>query len=80
MKAGTEILNYYGAMPSADVLRRYGYVTPEYRRYDDVEIPRDDVMKALAIATGLSHSDLTAMVSLPLKLDRGFSTNKRAGC
>jgi SET domain-containing protein 6 len=67
-------------MPSADVLRRYGYVTPEYRRYDDVEIPRHDVMKALATATGLSNSDLTAMVSPPLKLDYDFSANKRAGC
>ena len=69
VKAGTEILNYYGAMPSAEVLRRYGYVTPEYRRYDDVEVSRDDVMKALPTATGLSHSDLIAMVGLAKECD-----------
>ncbi|KAJ4356962.1 Ribosomal lysine N-methyltransferase 4 [Ascochyta clinopodiicola] len=61
VKAGTEILNYYGAMPSSEVLRRYGYVTPEYRRYDEVEVSREAVAKALATATGMSPSDLTAM-------------------
>ena len=63
IKAGTEILNYYGAMPSSEVLRRYGYVTPEYRRYDEVEIPRSAVAKALGSATGLSSSDLIDLAS-----------------
>jgi SET domain-containing protein 6 len=63
VKAGTEILNYYGAMPSSEVLRRYGYVTPEYRRYDEVEISRNAVAMALGTATGLSASDMTVMVS-----------------
>lgn len=62
-RAGTEILNYYGAMPSSEVLRRYGYVTPEYRRYDEVEIRRNAVAVALCSATGLSASDLSKMVS-----------------
>lgn len=70
VSAGTEILNYYGAMPSSEVLRRYGYVTPEYRRYDEFEITRSAVAKALGITTGLSPSDLIEMVSrhlTPLK-------------
>lgn len=50
-------------MPSSEVLRRYGYVTPEYRRYDEVEISRGAVAKALGTVTGLSPSDLTEMVS-----------------
>lgn len=50
-------------MPTSEVLRRYGYVTPEYSRYDEVEIPRSAVVQALAAATGLSTSDLTDMVS-----------------
>ncbi|KAF3004326.1 hypothetical protein E8E13_009393 [Curvularia kusanoi] len=58
IKSGDEILNYYGAMPSSEVLRRYGYVTPEYSRYDEVEIPRSAVAQALAAATGLSLSEL----------------------
>ncbi|KAJ8112560.1 hypothetical protein OPT61_g5096 [Boeremia exigua] len=61
IKAGTEILNYYGAMPSSEVLRRYGYVTPEYSRYDEVEIPRSAVAKALGSATGLSPTDFVDM-------------------
>ena len=56
-------MNYYGAMPTSEVLRRYGYVTPEYSRYDEVEIPRSAVVQALATATGLSPSDLTDLVS-----------------
>lgn len=63
VRAGTEILNYYGAMPSSEVLRRYGYVTPAYSRYDEVEIPRSAVAKALGKATALSTSDLLEMVS-----------------
>jgi SET domain-containing protein 6 len=62
VKAGTEILNYYGAMPSSEVLRRYGYVTPEYRRYDEVEILRTAVVNALAGNTGLSSSNLDTLV------------------
>jgi SET domain-containing protein 6 len=56
-------LNYYGAMPTSEVLRRYGYVTPEYSRYDEIEVTRSAVVEALATATGLSPSDLTDMVS-----------------
>lgn len=63
IKAGDEILNYYGAMPTSEVLRRYGYVTPEYSRYDEVEVSRSAVTKALATATGLSTSELADMVS-----------------
>lgn len=63
VKAGTEILNYYGAMPSSEVLRRYGFVTPEYSRYDELEISRSAVAKALGSAVGLAPSDLIDMVS-----------------
>lgn len=59
-------MNYYGAMPTSEVLRRYGYVTSEYRRYDEVEIPRKTVAQALSKATGLPSSALVEIVS-----DRG---------
>lgn len=49
-------------MPTSEVLRRYGYVTPEYARYDEVEIGRDAVARALATATGLSPSALADIV------------------
>ena len=38
--AGNEqIFNDYGEIPRADLLRRYGYVTENYTRYDVVELP-----------------------------------------
>ncbi|CAG9979694.1 unnamed protein product [Clonostachys byssicola] len=48
IKAGEEILNYYGPHPSSELLRRYGYVTERHGRYDVVEIPWGVVEEALA--------------------------------
>ncbi|AEO62188.1 uncharacterized protein THITE_2106073 [Thermothielavioides terrestris NRRL 8126] len=39
IRAGDEILNYYGPLPNGELLRRYGYVTPKHSRYDVVELP-----------------------------------------
>ncbi|KAK2043155.1 SET domain-containing protein [Colletotrichum somersetense] len=47
IKAGEEILNYYGPHPNSELLRRYGYVTPKHSRYDVVEIPWDLVQSSL---------------------------------
>ncbi|RAQ98997.1 set domain-containing protein rms1 [Stemphylium lycopersici] len=52
--AGTEILNYYGPLPSSELLRRYGYVTPEHRRYDIAELPWNLVRTALGEELELS--------------------------
>ncbi|KAL0780274.1 hypothetical protein CaCOL14_004758 [Colletotrichum acutatum] len=47
IRAGEEILNYYGPHPNSELLRRYGYVTPKHSRYDVVEIPWDLVQSVL---------------------------------
>ncbi|KAF2094993.1 SET domain-containing protein [Rhizodiscina lignyota] len=39
IKAGDEIFNDYGELPRSDLLRRYGYVTSNYKQYDVIEIP-----------------------------------------
>ncbi|KAK4096706.1 SET domain-containing protein [Parathielavia hyrcaniae] len=39
IRAGEEILNYYGPLPSGELMRRYGYVTPKHNRYNVVELP-----------------------------------------
>lgn len=39
IRAGEEILNYYGPLPNGELLRRYGYVTTRHSRYDVVELP-----------------------------------------
>ncbi len=44
IKAGEEILNYYGPHPNSELLRRYGYVSPKHSRYDVVEISWDLVV------------------------------------
>ncbi|KAK2015059.1 SET domain-containing protein [Colletotrichum eremochloae] len=54
IKAGEEILNYYGPHPNSELLRRYGYVTPKHSRYDVVEIPWDLVQSTLNEQLGLT--------------------------
>ncbi|KAL6249784.1 N-lysine methyltransferase setd6 [Rhinocladiella similis] len=39
IKAGEEVLNYYGPLPNGELLRRYGYTSPKHARYDVVEVP-----------------------------------------
>ncbi|KAK4195029.1 hypothetical protein QBC40DRAFT_289718 [Triangularia verruculosa] len=39
IKKGEEILNFYGPLSSAELLRRYGYVTEKHARWDVVELP-----------------------------------------
>jgi SET domain-containing protein 6 len=39
IRAGEEVLNYYGPLANGELLRRYGYVTPAHARYVVVELP-----------------------------------------
>lgn len=43
---GEEVFNDYGPLPRADVLRRYGYVTDNYAKYDVVEISNNLIRDA----------------------------------
>jgi SET domain-containing protein 6 len=63
LPAGTEILNYYGPLPSSELLRRYGYVTPEHRRYDVVELPWSLVRSGVAQQLSLTEDVLEEAVS-----------------
>lgn len=45
---GEELFNDYGPLPTADILRRYGYITENYSRYDVVEISLELVKEAAA--------------------------------
>lgn len=40
---GDELFNDYGPLPRSDLLRRYGYITPNYAQYDVVEISAKSV-------------------------------------
>ncbi|KAF2086966.1 RuBisCO-cytochrome methylase [Saccharata proteae CBS 121410] len=58
IKKGDEIFNDYGALPRADLLRRYGYVTPNYAQYDVVEIPTDLLVSTVKADSKLSQDEI----------------------
>lgn len=41
---GSELFNDYGPLPRSDLLRRYGYVTPNYAPFDVVEISAPQII------------------------------------
>lgn len=53
--AGEEVLNYYGPVSNGELLRRYGYVTCQYRRWDVVELPWKLVAARIRDELGLSQ-------------------------
>ena len=53
IKAGEELLNDYGQIPRADLLRKYGYITNNYAQYDVVELP----LGIICEAAGLDNAD-----------------------
>jgi SET domain-containing protein 6 len=61
--AGEQIYNDYGSLPRADVLRRYGYVTEEYAKYDVVELSDELISQAAKEKLGLSEEDLNTRLA-----------------
>ena len=45
---GEEIFNDYGQLPRSDLLRRYGYLTNEYKQWDVVEIKAELIVRVLS--------------------------------
>ncbi|KAF1914032.1 hypothetical protein BDU57DRAFT_580756, partial [Ampelomyces quisqualis] len=78
LRAGTEILNY---LQISDLLRRYGYVIPDHRRYDVVELPWGFVRSALAEELSLDHKDVQELESQldPEKLEESFILERDSG-
>lgn len=53
VRAGEELFNDFGPLPRSDLLRRYGYVTDQYAKYDVVEISEELIREqAIVIAGG----------------------------
>jgi hypothetical protein len=59
---GEEIFNDYGPLPRSDLLRRYGYITDNYAKYDVVEIPSSLIMQVATEHLHLSNTDLEQRV------------------
>ncbi len=53
---GQEIFNDYGALPRSDLLRRYGYITDNYTKYDVAEISIDLILSTIQSPAQLKHS------------------------
>ena len=63
VSVGEELFNDYGPLPRADVLRRYGYVTDNYAKYDVVEISLDLIKRAASDELHLSQDTLTDRIN-----------------
>lgn len=59
---GEEIFNDYGPLPRSDLLRRYGYITDNYAKYDVVEVASELVMKVAEEKLKLSKSEVEQRV------------------
>ncbi|KAL1860651.1 hypothetical protein VTK73DRAFT_7225 [Phialemonium thermophilum] len=60
IRAGEEVLNYYGPLSNGELLRRYGYVTDHHARYDVAELPWDAVAARLSSVLALSETERQA--------------------
>lgn len=54
---GTEIFNDYGPLPQSDLLRRYGYLTENYAKYDVVELPTSMIIEEGAKYLGVNADE-----------------------
>ncbi len=44
--SGQQIFNDFGQLPRSDLLRRYGYTTSNYKRWDVVEVDIETITEA----------------------------------
>lgn len=55
IRKGQQIFNDFGQLPRSDLLRRYGYVTDNYKKWDVVEVNIEDVIHATSEFNKLSE-------------------------
>lgn len=70
IKAGEEIFNDYGTLPRSDLLRRYGYITPNYAQYDVVEVSHDLIVESAKAGERMSEEDFNDRVRITPKTFR----------
>lgn len=58
---GEEIFNDYGQLPRSDLLRRYGYITENYRPYDVAEISTQDLLSTFRSSAELQALNLKSL-------------------
>ena len=70
--AGQQIFNDFGQLPRSDLLRRYGYVTDNYREWDVVEVDVETLVQAAGKLNELKVQVSDIFVLLP---DTGLASN-----
>lgn len=78
IKAGEEILNYYGPLPNGELLRRYGYTSIKHALYDVVEISWDLVKQVLENNEG-EDSKRNQVRQLIAKVEQDEDTDVQEG-
>lgn len=62
--SGEEIFNDYGELPRSDLLRRYGYITENYKIYDEVEVYAEDIIRLVRNHSQLQQCSLDERVRI----------------
>jgi N-lysine methyltransferase SETD6 len=62
VQKGQELFNDYGPLPRADLLRRYGYITDNYAKYDVAEISLDLIKTIAAGELQIPASDIETRI------------------
>lgn len=57
IKQGQEIFNDYGQRPRSDLLRRYGYITDNAKKWDVVELDSATVIQLASEHCNLNESE-----------------------
>ncbi|KAJ9658981.1 Ribosomal lysine N-methyltransferase 4 [Neophaeococcomyces mojaviensis] len=66
IKAGNEVLNYYGPLSNGELIRRYGYSSQNHARYDIVELPwllvKSCILRTLSKQAGPTETQLRGLI------------------
>ena len=57
IRKGQEIYNDYGQRPRSDLLRRYGYITDNARKWDVVELDLETLVRAACEHNNIDESE-----------------------
>jgi N-lysine methyltransferase SETD6 len=77
---GEEIFNDYGPLPRSDLLRRYGYITENYARYDVAEITTQEFLPLFCSKETFSDLNLPFLSQEELDSRVGNILGDRSGC
>ncbi len=63
IKKGQEIFNDYGQRPRSDLLRRYGYITDNAKKWDVVELDVETIVQTAHELRNLDEREMERRVT-----------------